>query len=172
MLFAYYGTVHGRRRTTVLLMALCALGTVLVAIAMDSQSPTTQLSSVAIAIEHASRASVQLLRSTGKNRGVLTASSTSTGAIYLSLPVSWGLREVLGGTIDDVPIDRTAGGYARYALPAGRTVSFWMTASGGVVVHHPSKEPLLLTLGTVDLATGKLTQRTVLMREGIEGWGH
>lgn len=119
-----------------------------------------------IAVEHDAAATLTIHQSSGKNAGIIEF--TGEGAdLRLSTPSSWERREVRGAALAAVTSDGPSLGFTRWHVPEGVTLSFYITDSPTLSIHHPSQHPLLIMGKRVDIVIGWVEEKSMLMKEGV-----
>lgn len=135
-----------------------------------------------IAVEHDDATTLTILQSSGKNDGIVELSGAGDDML-ISVPSEWERREVRGAELSAVTADdpsfaaeetaegRTDMGFTRWHVPAGVTLSFHVRGSPALAIRHPSQSPLLVVAKRVDVRTGEVREKNVLIKErGARLW--
>lgn len=148
-------------------LAACALvvtSTLLLAARHDLQGQVRPSEAVAeIGVQHADALTLTILRSLGK-ADALTEFSSPQGGAVLHVPPEWTLREVRSTALDAVTMEPD-GDFARYALPAGATLSFWTAGTQDLLIHNGSAAALLVVVKRLNVTTGETEEESVLVQE-------
>ena len=121
--------------------------------------------SAEIAVEHDAAITLTIEESEGKKKGIIDMRIDGPSGAAISLPSSWERREVRGAPLTSVPGDAPSMGFVRWHLPPGVTLSLWVTGTPDITVRHPSPSPLLVIMKRVNVLTGKVTEKSVLVKQ-------
>lgn len=162
--------MQNRQGTILLFLCALALAGILLLTVRAEQAATGKRNAgghpaAEIAVENERAATLTLQESAGKNPGIVECTAEGSD-MYLSVPSSWERREVRGAALSTVTADPPALGFTRWHLPEGVTLSFRVPGSPALTVRHASSAPLLIIGKRVDLGTGKVEEKSVLMQEG------
>lgn len=123
-------------------------------------------STVTIGVEHLRAAELTLSISNGKGPGLAEFRHDGSETLLLSTPAAWELREVRGGTLENVPADPAAFGYRRWKLPPNVTLSLSIPSSPDAFeIHNPTSVPLQFTLRRIDLAQNAVALNVHLIQQ-------
>lgn len=122
-----------------------------------------------IAVEHASPVTLSLTAKHARG-GILFEVGDASGAIYVSVPLSWRRREVRGVPVASVTTEGEGFGFARFHLPLKGSMAFFAPLSpSSLILHNPADSHLTLRLTLLDLEENRTDTRTILVeRESQE----
>lgn len=119
-----------------------------------------------ITVEHTGPVTLTVLASAGKQNGIVEFRADGEETITLTTPVSWQRREVRGAPLDAVTADPPSGTSTKWHLPPRVTLSLRVEEASSLVVHNPSGAPVLISAKKVNVVTGTVEKKDVLVKEG------
>ena len=122
--------------------------------------------SAGLAVEHVSPLTLTIRMSAGKREGIVELSTDGTETAAISVPSAWQRREVRGAALDAVSADPPSMGFSRWHVPPGVTVSFRVIESPSLMIRNPSGIPLLVLGKKVNVLTGQIEEKSVLVKDG------
>ncbi len=151
-------SLHGK----VLLFSLAVMG--LTALAFRAANGGNAARTIAIAVEHASPASITLTVASHKGGSIIELHHPGSETIHVSLPQNWDRTEVRGVPLKSVTREDPALGFVRWTLPGGATMALQSPQIfDAVTIHNPSNIPLTVKTITVDIALGRSEQDAVIV---------
>lgn len=122
-----------------------------------------------ITVEHAGSLTLHVTVGAGRREEIVEIAADGPDAVTVSTPASWERREVRGAAIDESSAAPIAFGVARWALPAGATLSFRVRSADpdGLRVRNASDMPLLVLVKRVNVVTGKVEEKSMLVKDGV-----
>lgn len=123
-----------------------------------------------MAVEHTGPLTLSMQRSTGKQEGIIELSTEGPETASVTVPSSWERREVRGASLDAVKADPPNAGYTRWYIPPTVTLSLRVidaiTAEDkDLLIHNISDAPLLVLWKSVDIVTGRVEERSILVKD-------
>ena len=152
----------------VALICVFVLATVLLFEETNQQAGSTLANvqeSVSIAIEHTSPLTFFIASTVNTDPGIIDFWHSGEETVFLSVPDSWVVREVRHGALDALSPAPASGGFHRYPLPRGVTVSFSGTSPLHLLVHNPSAIPLHVHYKRIQLEKDRMQEGSVLVGE-------
>lgn len=149
-------------------LAFSAIAAAFVLAMISAQGRTNRPSTdvADIGVEHASSAKLIITLSMGKRPGILEISSENKELVHVSVPRAWERREVRNALLADVTADAPSLGFTRWKLPPGAVLSLILTHSpAGLIIHHPTRQPLSIRLTRINMITGAVQTDVFLLEE-------
>ncbi|MSR87526.1 hypothetical protein EXS70_05185 [Candidatus Peribacteria bacterium] len=123
---------------------------------------------VELTVQHKGQLSFAIRQSTGKRDGIveIQTQGTETGAI--TLPSSWQRREVRGAPLGRIVMQLSGADRTRWLLPPGVTLSLRVEEAPPLRIQNVSDTPLFVTSKRINVVTGKVDTRSILIsRNGM-----
>ncbi len=119
-----------------------------------------------LALEHSAPMTLTLRVSVGKREGIAELTTRGSEIAAISIPSSWERREVRGAALETVTAEPATMGFTRWHVPPGVTVSFRVNEMSGLIIRNPSGIPLLIIGKRVNVMTGEVEEKSILMKDG------
>ncbi len=153
------------------LSAIALAGILLMTVREDRlrmQKSEVDVPATEIAVEHDAAATLTIRQSDGKKEGIIEFAGEGAD-LRISVPSSWDQRDVRGAALSAVPSDPPAMGFTRWHLPKGVILSFHVEETrnfASLRIRNPSPTPLLIIRRRVDVVSGKVEEKSLLLKEG------
>ncbi|MBI1812715.1 hypothetical protein HYR82_02955 [Candidatus Peregrinibacteria bacterium] len=129
----------------------------------------TPASPLTITFEHARPLTVTMAVTRGGTRGIVDVRQTTESGAHVTLPSSWTLREMRGGSVDRLRKDHPTHTTTRWSLPPEATASFWIPEQPShLALRNASASRLEVIVRSIDLEKNQATEEHVFVTETLQ----